>query len=113
MNDCIFCKIANGKIPAEVVYKSDNVVGFRDLHPVAPTHILFIPKKHYATLNDIPADELGIVSDLINGIREIAKKEKVDGKGYRVITNVNKDAGQEVFHLHVHLIGGRPMGKMG
>lgn len=113
MTDCIFCKIADGEIPSDIVYESDNVVGFRDLNPVASTHILFVPKEHYATLNDIPEGELGIMADIARAIRKTAKKEGVDRSGYRVIANVNKDAGQVVFHLHVHMIGGRKLGRMG
>lgn len=113
MNDCIFCKIIAGEIPATIVYNSDTVVGFRDINPVAPTHILFVPKKHFATLNDLGKNEMVIMSDILNAITETAKKEGIDTNGYRVITNVNRDAGQEVFHLHVHLIGGRALGKMG
>lgn len=113
MTDCIFCKIANKEIPSEIVYESKGILGFRDLNPVGPTHVLFIPKKHYATLNDIPPDEIKFIVDIMNAITETAKKEGIDQSGYRVITNVNRDAGQEVFHLHVHLIGGRRLGKMG
>lgn len=113
MTDCIFCKIAGGEIPAEIVYKSESIVGFRDLNPVAATHILFVPKKHYATLNDIPEGQFGLCGELMKAIVTTAKKEGVADSGYRVVTNVNRDAGQEVFHLHVHLIGGRPLGKMG
>ena len=113
MDDCIFCKIANGEIQADIVYNSLNIIGFRDLNPIAPTHILFVPKKHYATLNDVPVSELSIDNDIMMAISETAQAEGVTDTGYRVVTNVNKDAGQEVFHLHVHLIGGKRLGKMG
>jgi len=113
MSDCIFCKIANEEIPSDKIFESENILAFRDINPVGPTHILFIPKKHYATLNDFPKEEMYIMNEILEAVKETAKKEGVDQTGYRVITNVNKDAGQEVFHLHVHLIGGKRLGRMG
>jgi len=112
MSDCIFCKIINGEISAEIVYDSSSVLGFRDLNPTASTHILFVPKKHYSTLNDIPENELGIMAEMIKGVQKLAKKEGVDREGYRTLINTNKDSGQVIFHLHMHLIGGRKLGKM-
>lgn len=113
MKDCIFCKIVNGEIPADIVYKSSNIIGFRDLNPIAPTHILFIPKKHYATLSDVPSEEMEFCNDIMNAITETAEREGVVKSGYRVVINTNRNAGQEIFHLHVHLIGGERLGKMG
>jgi histidine triad (HIT) family protein len=113
MSDCIFCKIGSGEIPTEVIYQSENIVGFKDLNPIAPTHILFIPKKHYETLNDVPAKDFDIFGDLMKAVTETAQSLGVAEEGYRVVTNVNRNAGQEVFHLHVHLIGGRGLSKMG
>lgn len=113
MIDCIFCKIIEREIPSEIVYEDETVLGFKDINPAGPVHILFVPKKHYETLNDIPPGDYGILSDMMKAVVETAKKEGVDRSGYRVITNVNRDAGQVVFHLHVHLIGGKRLGKMG
>lgn len=112
MADCIFCKIANKEIPAEIVYESETLLGFKDLNPAGPVHILFVPKKHYSTLNDIPAGEFGCYSEIMEATAVTAKKEGISESGYRVLTNVNRDGGQEVFHLHVHLIGGKKLGKM-
>jgi len=113
MSDCLFCKIIEGEIPAEKVYESENIIGFRDINPVGPIHVLFVPKKHYPTLNDVPEVELPMLCDIMKGALEVAKKEGIDKTGYRIVSNINKDAGQEVFHLHVHLIGGKKLGKMG
>ena len=111
--DCIFCKIVKGEIKSDFVYEDDKIVAFKDIHPAAPTHILFVPKKHYATLNDIP-DEDTIMSDITSAIRKIAKKLGLADRGYRVVTNVNREGGQVVFHLHVHMLGGRALeDKMG
>ncbi len=112
MNDCIFCKIAKKEIPAEIVYESDTVLGFKDINPAAPAHILFIPKKHYSTLNDIPSEGLCIYEEMMRAAQSLAKEMGVSESGYRILTNVNPDAGQEVFHVHMHLIGGRKLGKM-
>lgn len=111
--DCIFCKIINGEIKADKLYESDKLVAFRDIRPSAPTHVLFVPKKHYSTLNDVPAGD-GIMADITAAIKKVAQDLGIAEKGYRVITNVNKEGGQVVFHLHVHLLGGRPLeDKMG
>ena len=111
--DCIFCRIADGTIPSEKVYENEDVFAFKDIHPVAPTHIIVIPKKHYATLNDIPQSEMNVFSKVYSAIQEVAKKTKVADTGYRTIINTNRSAGQEVFHLHFHILGGRPLGTMG
>lgn len=113
MSNCIFCKIVSGEIPTEKVYESKTVIGFKDLHPIGPTHILFVPKKHYEHLNDVPSGEFDIFKDLMHAVTETAEKEKILESGYRVVANTNKDAGQEIFHLHVHLIGGKRLGGMG
>lgn len=113
MSDCIFCKIASGNMGTEFLYKSPTLVAFRDIHPKASSHILFVPTAHYATLNDVPATEAALSAELTRAIQQIAKSEGIDKSGYRVITNVNSDGGQEVYHLHVHLLGGRPLGSMG
>jgi histidine triad (HIT) family protein len=106
-DDCIFCKIANKEIKAEIVYEDEEIVAFKDLKPAAPVHFLFITKKHIETLNDIPEEDVGLVGRLFFRIREIAANEGISEDGYRIVVNCNKNAGQEVFHLHVHLLGGR------
>jgi histidine triad (HIT) family protein len=111
--DCIFCKIASGEMKTDKVYEDDKIVAFKDIHPAAPTHLLFVPKKHYATLNDVPAGD-AIMSDITTAIQKTAKKIGLADRGYRVVTNVNREGGQVVFHLHVHMLGGRALeDKMG
>ena len=112
-DDCIFCKIASGTIPAEKVFENEHVVAFNDISPKAPVHVLIIPKEHYASLNELPADGLNEMVHVFDAVRQIAAKTGVAKDGYRVIVNTNRNAGQEVFHLHVHIMGGRPMGSMG
>lgn len=112
-NDCLFCKIARGELKTEFLYKSPTLVAFRDLHPKAKTHVLFVPVTHYATLNDIPQTEAALSAELTRAIQQVAKAEGVDKTGYRVVTNVNAHGGQEIYHLHVHLLGGRQLGSMG
>lgn len=107
MSDCIFCSIVAGEIPAEIVYEDDNVVAFRDLNPVAPTHVLVIPRKHVASLNDTDDGDAALMGTLLLGARSVAKKEGIDASGYRVVVNTMKNAGQVVFHVHVHVLGGR------
>lgn len=111
--DCLFCKITRGEFNTEFLYKSPTLVAFRDINPRTPTHILFVPTAHYATFNDVPATDGAIMAEITQAIQKIAKSEGVDQTGYRVVTNVNSDGGQEVYHLHVHLLGGRPMTSMG
>ena len=112
-HDCIFCKIAGGDIPAEKVFENEHVVAFNDINPQAPTHVLIVPKVHHASLNELPADQMNVVNHVFEAVREIAKKTGVAEEGYLVILNTNRAAGQEVFHLHFHVMGGRPMGSMG
>jgi histidine triad (HIT) family protein len=111
--DCLFCKIAKGEMKTDFLYKSPTLVAFRDIHPKAPTHVLFVPVNHYATLNDLTAADIALAAEVTAAIQQVAKAEGVDQSGYRVITNVNRHGGQEVYHLHVHLLGGRQLGSMG
>ena len=104
---CIFCKIVNKEIPSEVVFEDEEVVAFKDLNPQAPLHVLFVPKKHIATLNDASSSDEGLLGRILTRVKDVAKEENVSEDGYRVVINCNKGAGQEVFHLHVHLLGGR------
>jgi len=106
-NDCLFCKILTGDIPADIIYESENAVAFRDINPQAPTHVLIIPRKHIATINDIAEDDHTIVGSLYSAAREIAQQEGFSDEGYRAVMNCNEAAGQTVFHIHLHLLGGR------
>lgn len=102
--DCIFCKIATKEIPAKVVYENDRVIAFDDLYPQAPVHVLVIPKKHYVSISDDVSDEDLLA--LFRATEEIAKIKGIDQKGYRLVINNGKDAGQTVFHFHIHVMGG-------
>ncbi len=108
-SDCLFCKIVAGEIPAELVYESDTAVAFRDINPQAPTHVLVIPRKHISTINDITSDDETIVGSLYTAAREIAAAEGIADDGYRAVMNCNEGAGQSVFHIHLHVLGGRAM----
>lgn len=114
MSDCIFCKIATNQMKADLVYQDEQVTAFRDIHPVAPTHILIVPNKHIDAVSKLePADE-ALIGHVFTVARKIADQEGIEKEGYRLITNTGPHAGQTVFHLHVHLIGGHmlkyPMG---
>ena len=106
-DECLFCKILAGEIPADIIYESDSAVAFRDINPQAPTHAVIIPRKHIPTINDIEAEDQSIVGSLFTAARQIAAKEGHDEAGYRVAMNCNAAAGQTVFHIHLHLLGGR------
>lgn len=107
MDDCIFCKIAAGYIPSTKVYEDDQVYAFDDLSPQAPIHTLIIPKKHYRDIaDDIPSEELGY---LFNAVKKVAQIKGIADSGFRTIVNTGFDAGQTVFHLHVHVLGGEVM----
>lgn len=110
MPDCIFCKIAAGTIPARLVHQDDTVVAFRDLNPQAPVHVLVIPKKHVATVNDLDAGDAELVGKMVLVAQQVAKTEAVAESGYRLVLNTNAQAGQSVFHIHLHLLGGRYLG---
>jgi len=109
MSDTIFGKIARGEIPAHLLYEDEEVLAFRDLNPQAPTHVLVIPRKPIPTLNDLEEGDAELVGKLLLAARKVAAQEGIDGAGYRVVINCNAAAGQTVFHLHLHLLGGRPM----
>lgn len=108
----IFKKIIDKEIPADIVYEDDLVLAFKDIAPQAPTHILIIPKKEIATVNDVSPDDEQRLGRLLLVASKIAKEQGIDESGYRLIINVNEDGGQEVFHLHMHLLGGRSLGAM-
>lgn len=109
-DNCIFCKIINGKIKSNKVYEDDFVYAFYDIHPVAPVHVLIIPKCHIKDTNDINESQIEYISNIFLSIKKIAKICKVDSTGYRIISNCGNDAGQEIPHLHFHLIGGKSLG---
>ncbi len=106
---CVFCDIVEGKIPAQKVYEDENYLAFRDINPKAPVHILIIPKKHIEYLSDIDDSNKGTVADMAVIANKIAKKLDIDKSGYRIVINNGPDSGQEVFHLHMHLLGGKRM----
>lgn len=110
MNDCIFCKIGAGDIPADKVYEDDEVVAFRDLNPQAPTHVLVIPRRHIASLNALQPGDEPLVGRLFGAARTIAEQAGIAESGYRSVINCNADGGQTVFHIHLHLLGGRALG---
>ena len=108
--DCLFCKILEGEIPAERVYEDDQVIAFRDINPQAPFHCLVIPRKHISTLNDIADEDREVVGHMIQAAAKIAKQEGFNQDGYRTVFNCNTHGGQTVYHIHLHLLGGKPMG---
>ena len=107
--DCLFCKIAKGEIPANIIYQDDLVVAFDDIDPKAPVHKLIIPRKHIATINDLEPKNNNLIGHMTQIAKKLAKEFEVDQSGYRILMNCNKDAGQVVFHLHMHLLGGRSL----
>jgi len=109
MLDTIFGKIARGEIPADILYQDEDVVAFRDLNPQAPTHVLVIPRKPIPTLNDLEEGDAKLVGKLFLAARRVAEQEGIAAAGYRAVINCNAAAGQTVFHLHLHLLGGRPL----
>ena len=108
MADCLFCKIIARQIPASIVYEDDRVLAFNDINPQAPTHVLVVPKRHIASLDDMSQDDDQIVGEVVRRAAAIARERGITG-GYRTVFNTNRDAGQTVFHIHLHLLGGRSM----
>ena len=108
----VFSKIVAGELPADVVYRDDRVTAFRDISPAAPTHILIVPNREIPTVNDLADEDEALAGHMLLVARDLAKREGVAESGYRLIINCNRDGNQEVFHLHLHLIGGRPPGGM-
>lgn len=107
--ECLFCNIASKKIPTSIVYEDDKVVAFEDINPQAPTHSLIIPRKHIATINDVEAEDEALLGYCVSVAKNIAKDKGLSEHGYRLVFNCNAHAGQEVFHIHLHLLGGRQM----
>lgn len=110
MSDCLFCKMVAGEIQPDVVFEDDEVLAFRDVNPQAPVHVLVIPRSHIATTNDLDADNAHLLGKLYLAAKKIAADEGIAESGYRTVINCNAGAGQSVYHIHLHLLGGRPMG---
>lgn len=110
MENCLFCKIVKKEIPGNIVYEDEKVLAFKDIHPVAPVHILVIPKKHIDSLNEMVEEDVNLIGKIHLVIKKIAEEQGVSESGYRVVSNCGKDAGQEVKHLHFHLIAGKELG---
>ena len=110
MTDCLFCRMVTGEIQPDVVYEDDEIMAFRDVNPQAPTHVLVIPKRHIATTNELQPDDAELVGRLVLVAGKVASKDGIAARGYRMLLNCNSEAGQSVFHIHLHVLGGRPMG---
>ena len=110
MSNCIFCKIANKEINSEFVYEDDEIIAFKDVNPQAPIHILVIPKKHIKSIIDLTDEDEMLVGKMYTAVRKIAKKLNIEESGFRLIVNCGKDAGQEVPHLHFHILAGKKLG---
>ena len=108
-SDCLFCKIISREIPASIVYEDDRVLAFNDINPQGPTHVLVVPKEHIPSLNELTPANDAIVGELVRRAAAIAKERGLDAPGFRTVFNTNRDAGQTVFHIHLHLIGGRAL----
>lgn len=109
MEDCIFCKIVNGTIPSSKVYEDAEVVAFDDIHPMAPIHVIVIPKKHIPTLLDVTAENMNAVNAMVAATREVAWIKGIDKRGFRTVINCNEEGGQVIFHLHMHVLGGKKL----
>jgi len=109
VEDCLFCKVVRGEVPAQVVHTTDRTVAFRDIAPGAPTHVLVVPRDHHADLAALVAADPGLAGEVFAAAADVARQEGLSG-GYRVVVNTGADAGQSVFHLHVHVLGGRGLG---
>lgn len=108
--DCLFCKISNKQIPANLVFESEEILAFRDINPQAPVHLLVVPRKHFSTLNDLTEADAGLTGRLILQAQKLAAAEGIAEGGYRTVFNCNSDGGQSVYHIHLHLLGGRKLG---
>ena len=110
MSDCLFCKMIAGEIPLPFVHQDEQLVVLKDINPQAPLHMLIIPKRHIATLNDLAPGDDALVGALFRAAASLAKQHGYDDRGYRTVFNVNREAGQSVFHIHLHLLAGRGLG---
>ncbi len=104
--ECIFCQIIRGEMPTDLIYEEENLVAFKDINPHAPVHILLVPKKHIRSINDLAEEDRTVLSDLVFSAKKIAAEQGIDKAGYKLVYNVERGGGQDVFHLHLHLLGG-------
>lgn len=109
MPDCLFCKVVSGEIPGKIVYQDDRLVAFRDINPQAPMHVLIVPRRHIASLNELQAGDDALVGEMIRRAAALAKQDGYAERGYRTVLNCGAEAGQSVFHIHLHVLGGRGM----
>jgi histidine triad (HIT) family protein len=109
MDDCIFCRIANGTIPSKKIYEDTEVFAFDDIHPMAPVHVIVIPKKHIPTIMDLTKEDMSAIGSMFTAVQEVARIKSVDEKGFRVVINCNKEGGQVIFHMHLHVLGGKKL----
>lgn len=109
MKNCLFCKIVNHEVDARIVFEDERVLAFEDIDPKAPVHVLIIPKKHYATLLDVPEEESDLMWHILKVARGVARIKRVADRGFRIVSNCNPESGQSVYHLHFHVLGGRQM----
>lgn len=110
INNCIFCQIVDKKIPADIVFEDDKLIAFNDINPKAPVHILIVPKKHIATIDDIDESDKELIGELVYRAKLLAKVKRISENGYRLVFNVRSHGGQLVDHIHLHLLGGQPLG---
>ena len=110
MSSCLFCKIITREIPGAIVYEDERILAFNDINPQAPTHVLLVPKRHIASLNDLQPGDDQVLGELVRRAAAIAKERGISAGGFRTVFNTNSDAGQTVFHVHIHLLGGRSLG---
>ncbi|ACX53020.1 histidine triad (HIT) protein [Ammonifex degensii KC4] len=109
MEDCVFCRIVRKEIPASIVYEDEEILGFKDINPVAPIHLLFIPKKHIATFFDLAPEDEALIGRLHRAVVQVAREMGLEEQGFRLVANCQRGGGQLIFHLHYHLIAGRPL----
>ncbi|MDF1827222.1 MAG: histidine triad nucleotide-binding protein [Legionellaceae bacterium] len=107
--DCLFCRVANGELATEIIYENDTVLAFRDINPQAPTHVLVIPKKHIDSINHATADDTKLLGSMVLAGKHVAAQEGLHDNGYRLVFNINNHGGQTVYHIHLHVLGGRQM----
>jgi histidine triad (HIT) family protein len=110
MDSCIFCRVANKEIPATLLFEGDEVLAFPDINPQAPIHILIIPKRHFSHLGEMKPQDMKIIQEMFEAARLLAAKQGIQDRGYRLALNVNREGGQSVYHVHMHLLGGKQMG---
>jgi len=111
-DDCLFCKIIRGELPSTKVFENDRILAFRDIQPLAKEHILFIPKKHLATMNDVAGDDWAYVNEILQAMTTVAGELGIAESGYRIVNNCNQEGGQVVYHIHYHLLGGEQLGRI-